>query len=44
AETALKQINDKGYATPYLTDRRTIHKVGVNFSSEKGTVDDWKEE
>lgn len=44
AETALNQINDKGYATPYLTDKRTIHKVGVNFSSEKGTVDDWKEE
>lgn len=44
AEKALEQINDRGYATPYLTDKRTIHKVGVNFSSEKGTIDIWKEE
>lgn len=32
------------YAMPYLTDKRTIHRVGVNFSSEKGTIDGWKEE
>lgn len=44
AEAALNQINDRGYATPYLTDKRPIHKVGINFSSEKGTVDGWKEE
>ena len=44
AKKALEQINDCGYATPYLADKRTLHKVGINFSSEKGTVDDWKEE
>ncbi len=44
AEKALEQINDRDYAAPYAADRRTIHKVGVNFSSEKGTVDEWKEE
>ena len=36
-------INDRDYAAPYAADRRTVHKVGVNFSSEKGTVDEWKE-
>mgnify|MGYP000776121629 FL=1 len=44
AKKALEQINDRGYATPYLSDKRALHKVGINFSSEKGTVDDWKEE
>ena len=43
AEMAMKQINDRDYAAPYAADRRTVHKVGVNFSSEKGTVDEWKE-
>jgi hypothetical protein len=33
---------DKGYAEPYLSDKRKLYKVGVNFSSESGTVDDWK--
>ncbi len=44
ADKALAQINDRGYATPYASDSRPIHKVGINFSSEKGTVDGWKEE
>lgn len=44
AEKALEQINSRGYATPYLADKRIVHKVGVNFSSDKGTVDDWREE
>ena len=44
AENAMKQINERGYATPYLTDVRHVHKVGVNFSSAKGTIDNWQEE
>lgn len=44
ADAALRQINDKGYAAPYMADCRTVHKVGVNFSSEKGTIEGWKEE
>ncbi|MDY4174771.1 MAG: AAA family ATPase [Bacteroidales bacterium] len=44
AENAMKQINERGYATPYLTDARHVHKVGVNFSSAKGTIDNWQEE
>ena len=42
ADEALAQIEDKGYARPYLTDGRKLFKIGVSFSSETGTVDDWK--
>jgi len=41
AEEALLQIEEKGYAEPYLSDKRKLYKVGVNFSSESGTVDGW---
>ncbi len=43
AQEALDQIEDKGYARPYLSDKRTIHKIGVSFSSETGTIDDWQD-
>ena len=42
-DAALKQIEEKGYAREYTNDSRKIHLVGVNFSSEKGTIDDRKE-
>ncbi len=42
ADEALRQIEEKGYALPYLNDNRRLHRVGVSFSSETGTVDDWK--
>ena len=42
-DDALKQIEDKGYAREYAGDSRNIHLIGVNFSSEKVTIDDWKE-
>lgn len=42
AAEALKQIEDKGYAKEYSADKRKIYKIGVSFSSETGTVDDWK--
>ena len=42
AEEALQQIEEKGYARPYESDSRTIHKIGVNFSSQTGTIDDWQ--
>ena len=41
AAAALKQIEDKGYARPYEADSRKLYKVGVNFSSKTGTIDDW---
>ena len=42
ADEALAQIEAKGYARPYAADPRTLYKIGVNFSSETGTVEDWK--
>ena len=44
AEKALAQINEKGYAEPYRTDGRPIVKIGVNFSSEERTIEEWKVE
>lgn len=41
AQKALQQIEDKGYARPYETDARTVYKIGANFSSETGTINDW---
>jgi Holliday junction resolvase-like predicted endonuclease len=41
AEVALKQIDDKGYATPYLADDRQLIKIGVNFSTATRTVSNW---
>jgi hypothetical protein len=41
AETALQQINDKGYAQPYLSDGRKVTKLGINFSTEARTIDAW---
>ena len=44
AEEALQQIAEKGYARPYEADSRKLFKIGVSFSSETGTVNDWKVE
>ena len=41
AEVALKQIDEKGYAQPYAADKRKIYNVGISFSSETGTVNDF---
>ena len=43
-KTALihKQIEEKGYARPYEADNRPLYRIGVSFSSETGTVNDWK--
>ena len=42
ADEALAQIEEKGYARPYEADPRTLYKIGVSFSSETGTVEEWK--
>ena len=42
AAEALKQIENKGYARPYEADARKLYKVGVNFSSTTGTIEDWE--
>jgi hypothetical protein len=43
AETALQQIEEKGYANPYLSDPRQLVKLGVNFSTATRTLSDWKQ-
>ena len=42
ADEALAQIEAKGYARPYAGDPRKLYKIGVNFSSETGTAEEWK--
>jgi hypothetical protein len=44
AEKALEQIDAKDYTLSYKHDGRRIFKVGINFSTEKRTVDEWKYE
>lgn len=44
AEDAIRQIEKKGYAREYMNDSRPIIKIGCNFSSKTGTIDDWKVE
>ena len=41
AKEAMEQINAKGYAREYEADKRKLYKIGINFSSETGTIDDW---
>lgn len=43
AEEALLLIEERGYARPYATDRRSVVCIGVNFSSETRTVEGWEE-
>lgn len=43
ADEALRQIEEKNYAKPYLADKRKVVCIGVNFSSETRTVEEWKE-
>lgn len=43
AETALKQIDDKGYMIPFrFEDGKRLVKVGVNISTVSRTLEDWK--
>ena len=42
ADIALQQIENKGYAQPFVTDGRKIVKIGVNFSREHRCIDEWK--
>lgn len=41
AAEALQQIEDRGYATEYAASGKPIHKIGINISSETGTVAEW---
>ena len=44
AKEALQQINERGYATEFMSLGKKIHKIGVNVSSKTGTVADWEVE
>jgi hypothetical protein len=39
AAEALQQIEDKGYARPFESDKRTLFKIGVNFSTATKLID-----
>ena len=41
-EEALRQIEEKGYALEYASDKRKVYKVGAVFSSETGTIAEWQ--
>lgn len=42
ADEALRQIDEKGYAEPFRKDGRKLFRIGINFSSEKKTVDGYR--
>lgn len=42
AEEALQQIESKKYAAPFAMDKRTVIKLGINFSSKTRGVESWK--
>ncbi len=44
ADVALRQIEEKEYARPFVADTRKLFKIGINFSTEKRRIDDWKVE
>lgn len=42
ADEALRQINEKGYALPFVADPRQLFKIGVNFSAKTRNIEEWK--
>ncbi len=41
AEEALRQIDEKGYTTPFAKDPRKLFKIGINFSSATRGIDSY---
>ena len=41
AESALRQIDDKGYAIPYEAGEKAVIKIGANFDKSRRTLDRW---
>jgi hypothetical protein len=41
-EEALNQIDEKGYAVPYMAGQPAVYKVGVVFSTKEKTLSNWK--
>jgi hypothetical protein len=42
AREALRQIDERGYAKPYSSEKRVLIKIGVNFSSVERNVSEWE--
>ena len=42
ADAALQQIEEKGYAKPFVNDQRKLFRIGVSFSTENRRIEDWK--
>ena len=38
----MRQIEEKGYAREYESDNRKLYKIGAVFSSDTGTIEEWK--
>ncbi|MDY3069234.1 MAG: ATP-binding protein [Parabacteroides sp.] len=41
AEDAMRQINEKGYALPFASDKRKVLKVGINFNNNVRGIEKW---
>ena len=41
ADAAMTQIIDKDYAKAFADDNRKVVKVGVNFSEDQRSIEDW---
>jgi hypothetical protein len=41
-QVALRQLEEMNYALPFAMDGRELVKLGVNFSTEKRTIDAWE--
>lgn len=44
AEEAIEQIKKKKYYARYINSEKTIHIIGMNFSSTERQIKEWKEE
>ena len=42
ADTALAQIDAKGYADKYAIDGRPVTKIGIAFSTDERNISEWK--
>ena len=42
ADAALQQIEEKGYARPFVDDPRKIYRIGVSFSTKERRIEEWK--
>lgn len=44
ANLAIKQIKNNEYYSEYLAENKTIHLLGISFSTTKKNIENWKEE